>query len=454
MASKLLPETRKLLLLALPLVLGQLAHSGVGFTDTVMVGRLGSLPLAAVALGTAVYFFLFIFCSGVLYSVSPSVSQAHGAGETGPLLLAARQGVWLALFMSVPIAVLLNFTEPLLLLTGQEPAVASLAADYLATISWGFVPMILTVALRGFLEGTGDTRPLMFILFLGLLVKILLNSVLLGGWGPFPEMGLRGAALASAFVYLTECLAAATYITRRYRRLRVLQELGRPHGRMLSELVRIGLPIGMTLGFESGLFTVSAFVMGSFGSAQLAAHQLAMASASMAFNIPMAIGLATSVRVGHNVGRLDPEGAARSAFTGVGVAFLFMCVTAAVFWLLPRQVLGLYLNVNDVANAEVVSFALLFIGFAAIFQLADGVQVAASGALRGYKDTTVPMYISLLSYWIMGLGSGLLLAFVFDMGARGIWLGLVAGLFVAALLLSLRLRWRTRQPLSRRIVSG
>ena len=454
MIARLLAEAPKLLLLAFPLVIGQLAHSGVSFADTVMVGRLGSLPLAGVALGGSLYFFLFILCSGVLYSVSPSISQAYGAGEPGAVQLAARQGVWLALFMALPVVALLNFSEPLLLLAGQDPEVAALAATYLRTISWGFLPMILTVALRGFLEGTGDTRPLMFILFCGLMVKILLNSVLLDGWGPFPALGVRGAALSSAFVYVTEFSVMATYLTLKHRDLRLLQGLGRPHGPMLRELAGIGLPIGLTMGFESGLFTVAAFVMGIFGSDQLAAHQLAISSASMAFNIPMAVGLATSIRVGQNVGRLDRTTAGSASLTGVLLAMLFTMVTASVFAFLPRQVLGLYLDLGDPANAGVIGFALVFLGFAAMFQLADGIQVAASGALRGYKDTTVPMYISMFSYWVAGLGTGLLLAFPLGMGSSGIWIGLVIGLSVAALLLSLRLAWRTRQPLKRRIVTG
>lgn len=454
MSRPLTSELRTLTVLALPLVLGQLAHSGVGFTDTVMVGRLGGLELAATALGAAVYFFLFIFCSGILYSVAPSVSQAYGAGDEPALLLAARQGVWLALFVSVPVAVLLNFSGPLLLAAGQDPEVAALAAMYLQTISWGFVPMLLTVALRGFLEGTGDTRPLMFILFLGLLVKIVLNSVLLTGWGPFPALGVRGAALSSAFVYVAEFSAAALYVSLRHRRLQLLTRPGRPHGAMLRELVRVGLPIGLTLGFESGLFTVAAFIMGGFSSSALAAHQIALSSASMAFNIPLAIGLATAVRVGQNVGRLDRPAAARSAFTGVGMALGAMCLTGGLFWLFPEQVVGMFMDVSDPLNVEVVRFALTFIGFAAMFQLADGVQVAASGALRGYKDTTVPMYISLFSYWFVGLGGGLLLAFVSGLGPSGIWLGMVIGLFCAAVLLSLRLRWRVKQTISRRLITG
>lgn len=454
MPGRVRTELKSLLALASPLVLGQLAHAGVGFTDTVTVGRLGSLQLAGVALGSAVYFFLFIFCSGILYSVGPSVSQAFGAGRHDSLLLAARQGVWLALALALPVTVLLQFTEPLLLLTGQDAAVAQLAAGYLKTISWGFVPMILTVALRGFLEGTGETRPLMFILFLGLLVKILLNSVLLEGWGPFPALGVRGAALSSTFVYLSEFLAAAVYISVRHPRLRLLQELGRPHRGMLGELVRVGVPIGFTLGFESGLFTVAAFVIGSFGGDALAAHQVAMASSSMAFNIPLAVGMATGIRVGQNVGRLDRAAAGLAAGTGVAVGLLVMCLTGALFWFAPEPVIGLYLDRTDPANSAVIRMAALFLGYAGLFQIADGVQVVASGALRGYKDTAVPMYISLFSYWVVGMGSGLLLAFPLGLGPSGIWLGLVIGLSVAAGLLALRLRWRSRQPLSRRLVAS
>src|SRR5690625_1342873 len=184
------------------------------------------MELAAVALGASVYFFLFIFCSGVLFSVAPSVSQAYGADEPEGMVLAVRQGVWLALFLALPIVVLLNNAEPFLLFTGQEPAVATQAAGYLKIISLGFIPMILTVALRGFLEGTGDTRPLMYILIGGLVIKIALNGVLLTGWGPFPALGIRGAAFASACVYVTEFLAAAFYISRRHAELQVLSRLG------------------------------------------------------------------------------------------------------------------------------------------------------------------------------------------------------------------------------------
>ncbi len=417
------------------------------------MGRLGPVELAGVALGGAVYFFAFILCSGILFSVAPSVSQALGADREGAALLAARQGVWLALALAVPVVLILFVMEPLLLMTGQDPAVADLAGTYLRTIAVGFVPMLLTVALRGFLEGHGDTRPLMFILWLGLGVKILLNSVLLTGWGPVPALGLQGAALASVAVYTTEMLAIFVYISIRYRRQRVLRNLGRPHWGQLKELVSVGVPIGLTMGFESGLFTLTAILMGRFGGPELAAHQIAIQMGSFAFNIPVGLALATSVRVGHAVGRTDAEAARRSARAGVLLSLVAMTVTALTFWLFPTQVTSLFLDINDPANAQVVALAVVFLGYAAVFQLADGVQVTASGALRGYKDTRLPMFISLVSYWGVGLGVGLFLSYRLGMGGPGLWAGLVAGLFSAAVLLLLRLIWRGRQPVQARLVA-
>ncbi len=441
-----LTEARSLTRLALPLVLGQMAHAGVGFTDTLMVGRLGGLELAGVALGSSLYFFAFILCSGILFSVAPSVSQAFGAGRERDALHAARQGIWLALFFALPVVVLLFLSEGLLLSTGQDPEVAAIAANYLRVIAPGFLPMLLTVALRGFLEGKGDTRPLMFILLLGLGVKIALNSVLLTGGGPFPALGVSGAAISSVAVYTVEFLAAALYISRRYRSLQLFGALGRPHAPQIIELIRVGVPIGLTLGFETGLFTVTAFLMGTLGGPELAAHQVALQSAGMAFNIPLGLALATSVRVGYSVGRADRAGAALAGRVGVLTSVLAMTVTALIFALVPEQVASLFLDASDPRNAEVVALAVRFLGFAAMFQLVDGIQVTASGALRGYKDTRVPMLASLVSYWVFGLGISLWLLYGVGMGGAGLWIGLVAGLAMAALLLSLRLAWRGRQP--------
>jgi MATE family multidrug resistance protein len=440
-------EARRLLQLGLPLVLGQVAQTGVAFTDTVMVGRLGSAPLAGVALGGTVYVFLFILCAGVLFSVAPTVSQALGAGRREKAVSAARQGIWLALFLSVPVVVLLNLMGPLFTAMGQDPETTVIATLYLKIICWGFLPMLLTVALRGFLEGGSDTRPLMFILLLGLGVKILLNFLLMYGWGPVPALGVRGTAIASVGVYTVEFLAAALYVTLKYRSDRLLQGIGRPQGAMLRELAGVGVPIGLTIGFESGLFTATALLMGIIGQLELAAHQIALQSASFAFNIPLGLAVATSVRVGTAVGARDGAGASLAARTGIGLSVLVMSGTGLLFWLAPGPVIGLFIDRFDPANAGIVGFATMFLGLAAMFQIVDGLQVATSGALRGYRDTRVPMLISLVAYWLIGFSTGLILAFVFDLGGRGLWIGLVVGIAAASALLLWRFRWRSRQPI-------
>jgi MATE family multidrug resistance protein len=446
-SSAAILEMRRLLQLGLPLVLGQMAQTGVSFADTVMVGRLGSASLAGVALGGTVFMFLFILCAGVLYSVAPTVSQALGAGRPERAVSAARQGIWLALGLSVPVIVLLNLMDPVFTLMGQDAGTTAIAVDYLNIICWGFPAMLLTVALRGFLEGHGDTRPLMFILLLGLAVKIMLNLLLMYGWGPIPVLGVRGTAIASVGVYLVEFLAAALYVSLRYRSYRLLQGIGRPQGAMIRELTGVGVPIGLTIGFESGLFTATALLMGVIGQLELAAHQIALQSASFAFNIPLGIALATSVRVGTSVGAADREGARLAARTGITLSVLVMSGTGLLFWLAPGPVIGLFIDRFDPANAGIVGFATTFLGLAAMFQIVDGLQVATSGALRGYRDTRVPMLISLVAYWLIGLSTGVVLAFVFDLGGRGLWTGLVVGIAAASALLLLRFNWRARQPI-------
>lgn len=440
-------EVRRLTLLGLPLILGQVAQTGVAFTDTVMVGRLGSAELAGVALGASVYMFLFVLCAGVLYSVAPTVSHAFGAERPERGVSAARQGIWLAVLLSIPVIIGLNLLGPVFTAMGQEAETALIASNYLRIICWGFPPMLLTVALRGFLEGNSDTRPLMFILLLGLGVKILLNFLLMYGWGPLPALGVRGVALASVGVYTVEFLAAALYVTRKYRSYRLLQRLGPPQGAMIRELVGIGVPIGLTLGFESGLFTATALLMGIIGRLELAAHQIALQSASFAFNIPLGLAIATSVRVGTALGRGDRDAASLAARTGMLLSVLVMSCTALLFWLAPGPVIGLFIDRSDPANAGIIAFATTFLGLAAMFQIVDGLQVATSGALRGYRDTRVPMLISLVAYWLIGFSTGLVLAFVFDMGGRGLWIGLVVGLAAASGMLLVRFRWRSRQPI-------
>lgn len=357
---------------------------------------------------------------------------------------AARQGLWLALFLALPALVLLLNARSLLLALGQEPAAAELAALYLSTAAWGIVPALLLVALRGFLEGTGDTRPILFLMAVGLAANAVLDEVLMFGRLGFPELGVVGTGWATTFVHTIMFVLAALYVWRRHSRFTVFARPWTPDRLLLAELWRLGIPIGLTVGFEAGLFAVTALLMGLVGQVELAAHQIAIQSATMAFMLAVGLAVATSVRVGQAVGREDPAGARLAGRVGIALSAATMTLTALLFWLAPELVIGIFLDPEAESNVQVVRFATAFLAIAATFQIFDGVQVSAAGALRGYKDTTVPMIISLVSYWLVGISSGAALAFGLGWGGRGLWLGLVLGLATAALLLLARFAWRSR----------
>jgi MATE family multidrug resistance protein len=443
-AAAHLLEARSLVVLAAPLVLAQLVQAGMAFVDTVMVARLGSDALAGIALGATTYMLLTIFLQGVVFAVGPMVSQAHGGERLGDAGRSARQGLWLAFFLSLPaIPVLLN-AEGLLLAIGQEPASAALAATYLSAAVWGFLPSLLLVALRAFLEGIGDTRPILALMVLGLVANIALDEVLMFGRLGLPALGVAGTGYATSAVHCLLLLLAAAYVAARHPAFELFGSPRGPDRRLLGDLFRLGAPIGLTVGFEAGLFGATAMLMGLVGRVELAAHQIAIQSATMTFMIAVGLAVATSVRVGQAVGRGDAAGARLAGRVGVAMSVVAMCFTACLFWLAPGLVIGIFLDPGAAEHAEVVRLATLFLGIAAMFQIFDGIQVSAAGALRGYKDTTMPMMISLVSYWLVGIGSGAALAFGYGWGGRGLWAGLVLGLATAATLLLARLGWRSR----------
>ncbi|MEX2541263.1 MAG: MATE family efflux transporter [Trueperaceae bacterium] len=444
MPRPFLTETRSLLTLAGPLVLAQLVQAGMAFVDTVMVARLGGEALAGIALGATTYMLLTIFLQGVVFAVGPLVSHAYGGGHYGDAGRAARQGLWLALFLSLPAFPVLLNAESLLLAIGQEPSSARLAGTYLSAAAWGFLPSLLLVALRAFLEGIGDTRPIMLLMTVGLAANIVLDETLMFGRLGLPALGVAGTGYATSLVHILMVLLAAAYIAWRHRKFAAFGAPRRPNPRLLGELARLGIPIGLTLGFEAGLFAVTALLMGIVGSVELAAHQIAIQSATMTFMVAVGLAVATSVRVGQASGRGDYRAARRAALTGVAVSVVAMIFSASLFWLAPVAVIGIFIDPGLASNAELVRLATLFLGIAATFQIFDGIQVSAAGALRGYKDTAVPMVISLVSYWCVGIGAGTTLAFVFGWGGRGLWTGLVLGLATAAVLLLARLGWRSR----------
>lgn len=442
-------ELTDLLIIAGPLVLAQLAQNGMSFVDTIMVGRLGGGPLAGMALGAVVFNMTYLLNMALVMAVSPLAAQAVGGGDPRRAAVVARHGLLLAVTLSLPAAAFVYFAGPLLGYLGQDPAVVAGASEYLRAVSFGLFGAIVMVSLRGFLEGYGNTRPIMIIAILGVLLNLTGNEILIFGRLGAPALGLAGAGYATALTYTLMAVALMAFVRWKYPSEPVLSQWRLFDLRLVRELLTVGWPISLTLGFEVGLFASASLVMGYFGDAALAGHQVAMQTVSMTFMVPLGIGIATGIRVGHAAGRGDPAGVRRAGWTGVVLAGSFMVVSAALFLAAPRAIVGIYLDLDLPANAPVIAYAVMFLALGGVFQIFDGVQVAAVGALRGLKDTRVPMYFTLLAYWLVGMPIGLLFAFVFDLGPRGMWFGLVISLVVAAVLLTRRFWWQTRRLAAR-----
>ncbi|MFB6099056.1 MAG: MATE family efflux transporter [Salinibacter sp.] len=452
--SPLRTELRATLRLAGPVVAAQLAHISMGFVDTVMVGRLGPEALAGVALGHSIFFFFALMGMGMIRAVGPMVSQAVGAEEAQAVGRSVRQGLWLAGGLGLVILLILTYIEPVLRWTGQRPVAIDGATRYLDAVRWGILPFLGFAALRSFVEGLSRPLPVTIISFIGVAVNIAANELLMfGHWG-LPALGLAGTGWASTIVFtaLFGLLAAFVHRTEPFAGHGVFTRIREPDGAYLKELVRIGAPMGASRGIESSLFMGTTVMMGTLGTTALAAHQVALQCAAFAFMVPLGIGMAGTVRVGQAAGARDEAWARRAGGVAMGLATLFMAGTATLFWTVPRPIVGLYLDLSAPGNAEVVALAVQLLGVAAVFQLFDGLQVAAHGALQGLKDTRVPMGIAVVTYWGIGLGTGYLWGVWGDGGPEALWWGLVVGLAAAAVLLLLRFHRQVGRAVRERAV--
>ncbi len=439
-------EIRQTLTLAGPIVLAQLAQMSMIFVDTVMIGWLGTRQLAGVALGGAVFFPVLIVTLGILMAVGPMVAQGYGRGDRSAVRDAVSQGLWLATLLGVVASLVLWQGSWLLRWAGQEEETIVLAEGYLRAVTWGVIPKLWFAVLRQFAEGLSRPRIVLVITTAGLLINVGSNYVLMYGKLGFPALGLVGCGWATTLVYWTMFLIMVLFILKSdwLKPYRVLARLSRPDWRRFSEVFRIGWPIGVMHGFEVGLFSATGLLMGLLGKTALAAHQIALQCASFSYMVPLGLSLAVSVRVGQAVGQNDLEGARRAGQVGMGLGASFMVVAALCLWLFPRSIVSIFLDIDSTANEAVVFHAVGFLAVAAIFQVFDGLQATAAGALRGLKDTRTPMIVALVAYWMVGLSSGYLLAFRFGWQGTGLWWGLVLGLSTAALLLSWRFNRQVR----------
>lgn len=429
-------EVPALLRLAGPLIVNNLAIAGMQFTDAAMAGRLGAEALAAVAVGASVWFFGFAFALGLLMAISPIAARHFGAGNSELIGRYTRQGMYLGFALGLFTIVLAYASvRPLLAWLGIDEGFRDLTVGYVLAIVPGAPAIFVFLALRFTTEGIGHTRPMMYTSVLSLVVNVCLNYALMFGHFGLPAMGAVGCGLASAIAMWIIAIFLIGYVLtdERYRPLAIFSRMSPIRWRELREIFALGVPIALTITAEAGLFNAVSILLGTRGAAIAAAHQIAINFASTTFMIPLALNSATTVRVGHALGSGNARAARFSGATGILMCALFMTFSAAFMMVFRDSVVTLYTN-----DASVTSIAISLLLIAAIFQVADGVQIGAAGALRGYKDTRVPMAINIFAYWVLAFPLAYMAAVPYQMPPSYVWGGFVVGLAVAAGLLTLR----------------
>lgn len=422
-----------------------LAVAGMNFADAVMAGRLGAASLAAVAVGGSVWIIGLIFCLGFLMALSPIISRHYGAGNLDLIGRYTRQGFWLGLVIAMAFFFMVQASvQPLLTAVGIDAAFRGLTIGYVRAIYFGLPAIAVFFVLRFTNEGIGVTRPIMYTSLFSLVTNVFLNYVLMFGKFGFPALGAVGCGMASAITMWLMSIALTIYVYRhpRYKPLHIFTRLAPIRLSIFKEVLSLGWPIMISLVAEVGLFSAISLLMGTLGVTIAAAHQIAVNFASTMFMVPLALSSAITVRVGHELGKGDAVAARFSGKVGILFCGLFMACAAIMMLSFRDVVVKIYTNDLEV---QAIAFSLLLM--AAFFQVADGVQIGAAGALRGYKDTRVPMWMNTFSYWVLGFPAAYLAARVFHLEPRYIWTGFVLGLTVSALLLTTRFRKISKQAI-------
>lgn len=431
-------HVRALLRIGLPLIGGHVAQFGIGLTDTVMLGWYSVEALAAVVLGSTFFFVIFILGSGFAIAVMPLVAEADAEGDEQALRRVTRMGLWLSVIFGVVVQPLFMLSGPILLSLQQAPDVAELSQAYLRIAGLGLVPALLVMVLKSYLAALEHTRVVFWVTVAAVPVNGVVNyGLIFGNWG-LPEMGVRGAAIASILVQFVSLAGVIVYAIKALPHHDLFARIWRPDWEVFAKVFRLGLPIGLTNLAEVGLFSASSIMMGWLGTVTLAAHGIALQLASLAFMIHLGLSNAATVRAGNAMGRKDADHMARGAWVAILASLLTAFIAVAIFLIFPEQLLGFFIDPEEVQREAIIATGVTLLYVAALFQVMDGAQVMALGLLRGVQDTRGPMVIAAISYWGIGVPSAYVLGFTFDLGGEGIWLGLVCGLTAAGILLMYR----------------
>lgn len=431
-----------------PVILTQLSMMAIMTTDIVMLGHLGVAAIASAALGNIVFFFTWLFGYGPVCAVAPIIAHILGARprERADVRAAVRMGLWTVAILAPFQIVFLLMAKHVLLFFGQNPVLAQGAGIFTSALAFGLPFSLAYQVLRNF--ATALKRPLaaMIVMIITIFYNGVADYALIFGHFGAPKLGILGAGVASASSYVFSFIAMLIVVelTPDLKQYRIFRRFFRPHWRHLREIFHLGAPIGLTMMFEAMLFNASVLVMGRFGIAAVAAHQISLNPPSITFMVPLGIATAATVRVGHAAGAGDSNGVRRAGYSAMLLAILFMSVCAVILFAFSHTIAGLYFDARAPQNAEAIALATVFLRVAAAFQIFDGLQVVAALSLRGLKDARMPMVIAGASYWLAGFPACLIFAFWFGLKGFGVWLGLAFGLLVAAALMCWRFYWLAR----------
>lgn len=438
--SQSLSENRRTVALAAPMMAGYVGQMLMGWADTIMVGHVGVIPLAAAAFATTVLAIPLVFGFGLLSSVSVKASHGFGAGDPSSCAGALRGGLVMALLTGLVVALGIHALIPFLGIFGQEPHVAEASKTFLLLCAWSVAPAFLTTAAKNFCEALGKPWAPFWIMISGVLLNVVLNWVFIFGHLGMPPMGLEGAGLATLLARIATTVAILAYILKRsYFRDYLPRYWFSPQASHTWALVRLGLPAGGSHLAEVSGFAFGSFMMGWLSVDALAAHQIAMTCAATTFMIPLGLSQATSVRIGHARGAGQAWRCRAISAGSLGLAIVLMTCSMALL-----VFFGPFIARCFVDTPAVIAIAAQLLLMAGFFQIFDGTQVVCSGALRGFEDTRVPMVIGIFAYWVVALPLSYILAFHLKAGPVGIWVGFIAGLGVAAFALGMRLYLRLK----------
>lgn len=434
---------RATLLLGLPLIGSHLAQMALHVVDTVLLGKYSVNALAAMVISTSLFFVIFIFGSGFAQAVMPMVAGSLGRGDEVQVRRDTRMGLWLSIGFGMLTYPLFWHSGALLLALGQKPEVAALGQDFLRIGGWGMIPALLIMAIKSYLSALGRAQVVLWVTLAAVGVNGLLAYALIFGHFGAPEMGIRGAALASLTVQMFTAAQLFAYaaLLPDLRKYRLFQRFWRPDWHAMGQVFGLGWPIGVTMLAETGLFAATALMMGWIGTRELAAHGITLEVTSLAFMLHLGLSNAATIRTGRAFGAGDIAGLRGGAVVVIAMSLCIGLVVIAVFLTLPAPIIGLFLDMKNPESPPILAYAVMLMALSALFQIADAMQVIALGLLRGIQDTRVPMLAAAFSYWGVGIPAGYALAFPLGYGGAGLWMGLVLGLTCAAVTLMWRF-WR------------